>query len=103
VTLYEDCTGTCAIWQKFGVGGGIAFTAGHSIFFQGPRDDVTLRHEMTHVRQGDEYGWWWIPAYALENLRHVPDCWFSAKCYERLNRFEIEARNAAHSDKEAPR
>jgi RHS repeat-associated protein len=81
VTFYENCWGAC--WfLKFT--DAYAITLGHNVFAEGPIYPELKRHELTHVRQGDEYGLLWPLAYLWE-MRHGYKC----------NRFEEEARAAA--------
>lgn len=82
VTFYENCWGTCSflrLTEDF-----YAITLGHCVFAEGPIYPELKRHELTHVRQGDEYRLLWPLAYLWE-MRHGYKC----------NRFEEEARAAA--------
>ena len=62
-----------------------AITLGHNIFGEAGIGGALAAHELTHVRQGDECGLLWLPAYLWEQARHGYGC----------SRFEEEARRAA--------
>lgn len=96
VTIYENCRGTCSV--PF-AGGATAITLGHSIFGRAKVSEGLLLHELEHVRQGDRFGRLWIPAYLLEQLRVSPRCRLNFECYERTNRFEVEATRAEDGKK----
>ncbi len=82
VTFYENCWGACSflrLTEDF-----YAINLGHYVFAEGPIFPEMKRHELRHVRHGDEYGLLWPLAYLWE-MRHGYKC----------NRFEEEARAAA--------
>jgi len=71
-----------------------AITFGHVVLSVDELDLPTLRHELSHVRQYERWGPFFIPAYVLEALRAIGR---GGHAY-RDNAFEIAARHEESTD-----
>lgn len=79
------------IGQRFILNQWLAITIEHWIFAWRPLDEAELAHELTHVRQWQQYGFvGYIVAYMRESSRAQKQ----GKDRYRDNRFEVEARAA---------
>jgi len=79
------------VGQRFILDNWLAITIERWIFSWRPLDEAELAHELTHVRQWQQYGFFgYIVAYMRESQRARK----AGKDQYRDNRFEIEARAA---------
>ena len=67
-----------------------AITFGHVVLCVDELDEVTLAHELVHVRQYERWGPLFIPAYIVAAGTAAS----AGGHYYRDNRFEVEARRA---------
>lgn len=93
VTIHENCRGTCSFLKLVQPN---AIALGNHVFAETALHPPHLRHELTHVRQSQELGMLWIPAYIWEYARHMFHCGLDTNCYRTHNRFEAEALDAEH-------
>lgn len=90
VTFYEHCKGTCWFLNLIGAD---AITLGHDVFGRSVIGPCLAEHELTHVRQGDEYGIWWIPAYLWAQRHGTADNPFEQEAYAVQNQCRL---NGSH-------
>jgi hypothetical protein len=75
-----------------------AMTLGHVILGADLRAlDACREHELAHVRQCEQWGPFFLPAYALASLW----AWARGGHYYRENWFEVDAERAEHAERAA--
>jgi hypothetical protein len=93
VTVVYDCTGLCKLLLDTAFKDAGAFTLGHTIFAKvSELEDITLAHELRHVRQYEALGDAFLPLYfgagALSLLAcqggDIPDCAHDVNIFEIL-------------------
>lgn len=73
-------------------GGALALTLGHTIFGQSQEAlDLTRDHEHVHVRQYENWGVFFLPAYGMASII----AWLKGDRFYRDNYFEKEAYSVA--------
>jgi hypothetical protein len=67
-----------------------AITFGHVVLSVDELDEITMRHELEHVRQYERWGPIYLPAYLAASVRAL----LRGEHHYRDNTFEIAARRA---------